>query len=230
MADKKPDKGGGKKGDKKPAESARPLEIVVAEFLIICAAVVGIFFFVLRWFGLDVSEGLDAGFMESFKRSMVILLSSIQTLSAFVSLLFIMGIIYAKFKMGQVVRAKKLQAKVLQAEVKRVEKQASTENRKWKKVLEHVSSDNSSDWRLAILEADILLGELLTKSGYKGEGIGEQLKSVEPSDFQSLQSAWEAHKVRNRIAHDGADHPLSQREAKRVIGLFEEVFREFYYI
>ncbi len=164
------------------------------------------------------------------KARMVVYLSSAQVISTFLSLLFIMGIIYAKFKLGQIERANKLQKRVRHAEEKKVEKIAATENKKWKKVIEHVSSENSSDWRLAILEADILLAELLTKSGYRGEGIGEQLKTVEASDFHTLQSAWEAHKIRNRLAHDGSEYPLSQREAKRVIGLFEEVFKEFYFI
>lgn len=97
-------------------------------------------------------------------------------------------------------------------------------------MLEHVSSDNSSDWRLSILEADIMLGELLTKNGYNAETIADQLKMVERSDFTTLDDAWEAHKIRNRIAHDGAEFPLSSREAKRVIGLFERVFKEFYFI
>ncbi len=228
MADKKPEK----KGDKKaaPAGDVRALEFVIAELIILLALIFGFFILLMKWLGIDTSEGISPDFIESFKRVMIGLLSSAQVISAFISLLFIMGIIFAKFKMGQLDRAKKLQEKVKYAETRKVEKQASTENKKWKKVLEHVSSDNASDWRLSILEADILLGELLTKSGYKGEGIGEQLKSVEPSDFHTLQSAWEAHKVRNRIAHDGSDHPLSQREAKRVIGLFEDVFKEFFYI
>ena len=232
MADKKPDKKGDKKGDKKAGagDSARALEIVVAEILIVLGILFWLFFLILNWLGLDLSHGLQPEVVESFKRLMIGLLSSTQVISAFVSLLFLMGIIYAKFKMGQLDRHTKLQERVKQAEIRKIEKQVSTENKKWKKILEHVSSDNPSDWRLSILEADILLGELLTKSGYKGEGIGEQLKTIEESDFHTLQSAWEAHKVRNRIAHDGSDHPLSQREAKRVIGLFEEVFKEFYFI
>lgn len=103
-------------------------------------------------------------------------------------------------------------------------------NQKWKQVEAHINSANPSDWRLAILEADIMLGDILTKMGYQGDSIGEQLKGVEPSDFLTLQDAWEAHKVRNRIAHDGSDYALNDRDAKRIIGLYKKVFSEFYYI
>ncbi len=100
-------------------------------------------------------------------------------------------------------------------------------NEKWGKVIEHINSTSSSDWRLAIIEADIMLDELLTVNGYHGDSIGDKLKAVEPSDMLTLDAAWEAHKVRNRIAHAGSDFELNEREAKRVIALFEKIFKEF---
>lgn len=231
MADKKPEKKGDKKFDKKPSGGdSRAVEIIIAEILIIGGIIIWIIYKILGWIGISTANGIDASFVESFQRYAVGFLSSAQVLSAFISLIFLMGIIYAKFKLGQLKRGKQLEEKVKKAEEIKVENITQNENRKWKKVIDNVSSENSSEWRLAIIEADILLGELLTKSGYKGEGIGEQLKSIEPSDFHTLNEAWEAHKVRNRIAHDGAEHPLSQREAKRVIGLYEQVFKEFYFI
>src|SRR3990167_5557173 len=84
--------------------------------------------------------------------------------------------------------------------------------------------------RLAVLEADVLLDEMVTHMGYHGDSLGERLRSVEKSDFVTLDKAWEAHAVRNKIAHEGSAFPLANREAKRVIGLYEEVFREFHYI
>jgi len=103
-------------------------------------------------------------------------------------------------------------------------------NPKWQKVTEHINSKNPSDWKLAILEADIILDEMLDKMGYHGETMGEKLKMIEPSDFTSLGSAWEAHKIRNLIAHEGSDFLINEREAQRVIRLFQEVFEEFKYI
>lgn len=103
-------------------------------------------------------------------------------------------------------------------------------NPRWQKVLEHVNSPNPSDWKLAILEADIMLGDMLDKMSYHGATIGDKLKSVEPSDFTTLQEAWEAHKIRNSIAHEGTDYEVNKPEAERVIKLFKKVFEEFKYI
>ncbi len=87
-------------------------------------------------------------------------------------------------------------------------------------------SANPSDWRTALIEADILLDDLLTQRGYAGAGVGEKLKAVEPSAMSTLQDAWEAHKVRNQIAHQGSTFDLSETLARRTIARYESVFRE----
>jgi len=101
---------------------------------------------------------------------------------------------------------------------------------RWSRILEQARGGSEHGWRLAILEADILLNELLDMQGYKGETMADKMKQVDRAHFNSVDAAWEAHKIRNRIAHDGAAHALSQREARRVISLYEKVFREFGYI
>jgi len=103
-------------------------------------------------------------------------------------------------------------------------------NEKWEKVIIHINSENPSDWKLAILECDIMLSDILEKMGYMQQSIGDKLKSIEPSDFTNIEAAWEAHKIRNQIAHEGSEFMMNEREAKRVIGLYELVFREFKYI
>jgi len=102
--------------------------------------------------------------------------------------------------------------------------------KQWERILAHSQTENPSDWRLAILEADIILDEILDINGYRGETIGDKLKRVERSDMDTLDDAWEAHKIRNAIAHDGQDFVLTPREARRVVGLYENVFKEFEFI
>ncbi len=103
-------------------------------------------------------------------------------------------------------------------------------NEKWLHIEELTSSENPNDWRLAILEADILLDELINLMGYKGETMGEKMKSIEASDFSTLDQAWEAHKVRNQIAHTGSDFILTLHETRRVVDLYRQVFEEFHFI
>jgi|AntRauTorckE6833_2_1112554.scaffolds.fasta_scaffold33107_1 hypothetical protein len=112
---------------------------------------------------------------------------------------------------------------------KQVEQIETKETQNWKVVNDYLKSANSSDWKLAILEADKMLDEMVKKMGYNGENLGERLRQVEASDFESLNEAWEAHKVRNLIAHE-AGYDVSFKEAKRILSLYEKVFKEFGYI
>ncbi|MFH1178268.1 MAG: hypothetical protein V1711_00880 [bacterium] len=100
-------------------------------------------------------------------------------------------------------------------------------NSRWKNIETLSSGTSASEWREAIIEADIMLDDLLARHGYVGDGVGEKLKSVEPNDFSTLQDAWEAHKVRNQIAHEGSTFNLSESIAHRTIARYESVFREF---
>ncbi len=100
---------------------------------------------------------------------------------------------------------------------------------RWENTMKHIESHNENDWKQAIIDADIILDDLLTKMGYRGESIGEKLKRVAKGDMKSLDDAWEAHKVRNEIAHTPG-FVLNQYEAKQTIGRYRKVFEEFYYI
>lgn len=102
-----------------------------------------------------------------------------------------------------------------------------TKNARWEKILALANSENPSDRHMAIIEADVMLEELLETLGYSGDSVGEILKSVDKNQFSSIDAAWEAHKVRNVLVHSGESFDVTEREAKRVIALFEEVFREF---
>jgi hypothetical protein len=100
---------------------------------------------------------------------------------------------------------------------------------RWQNANKLVNSENPSDWKLAIIEADIILDDLLTKMGYQGDSIGEKLKRVATGDMKSLNEAWEAHKVRNQIAHEPG-FVLDHHIATHTIHMYKKVFEEFYYI
>lgn len=100
-------------------------------------------------------------------------------------------------------------------------------NNRIQDMFDHVSSDSPSDWKLAIIEADIILDEILKEKGYGGVSLGERLKSISPSQLQSLDDAWQAHKVRNQVAHGGADFILTHKLAQDTIKQYRRVFHEF---
>lgn len=142
------------------------------------------------------------------------------------SALLIYGIIYSYIKIGEydeVIAESITEEEQLWQDVHGV----TQTDRRWHEVKQHVASSNPNDWKLAIIEADIMLGEVLTAAGYAGLSIGDQLKSASPTQFSTLQDAWDAHHIRNRIAHEGADFVLTQNAAREAIVKYERVFNEF---
>ncbi len=147
-----------------------------------------------------------------------------------VAALSVVLVIYAYSKLQQVISEEK---KVFdhhsnESDEDNLQSSDKKENNRWANVLIQAHSNNESEWRSAIIEADVMLEEVLRARGYHGESVGEMLKSAEgPDQFTTLDSAWEGHKIRNRIAHGGSNFQLNEREVRRAISHFEAVFSEF---
>jgi len=158
-------------------------------------------------------------------------------ISSAVSFLLLVGILYSSIRLFQIRREEeeRLHGKHHETAEAVHEGDYQTVGEKpgksqWEVVERHAASASESDWRLAILEADILLDDILRARGFVGESLGERLKNADRSDFQTLDKAWDAHKLRNTIAHEGINFPLSERETRRIIALYAEVLREFGFI
>lgn len=155
--------------------------------------------------------------------------SVLVVLSWLVSGLLVFGLIYAYIRHAEL---NEVIAEILKKQEETFAKlnRKDVKNSRWQDVETHISSDRPNDWKLAIVEADIVLGELLDKLGYAGNSIGEKLKSAPPSQFQTLTQAWRAHNIRNRIAHEGADFELSHILAQETIAQYKMVLDEFDFI
>lgn len=97
--------------------------------------------------------------------------------------------------------------------------------KKWEKLLEKIKSGDERDLRLAIIEADSLVDEILIQHGHPGKDMGERLKSIHPSEIENLDDLWEAHKIRNRIAHE-SDFHISLAESKKVISIYHKILKD----
>lgn len=153
-------------------------------------------------------------------------------ISTVISLIILTGIVYVFVRIKQIRKEETEEIKECHERAVGVEEASDfieAKDKRWLHIKELSQSENMNDWRQAILNADIMLYEMLSKMGYVGDSIGEMLKSVNRTVFKSLNSAWEAHKVRNKIAHEGG-YILTERRAKEAINMYGEVFREFNYI
>ncbi|HEV7449567.1 MAG TPA: hypothetical protein VGP13_03475 [Candidatus Paceibacterota bacterium] len=101
------------------------------------------------------------------------------------------------------------------------------QSERWRRIMELASSGSQSDWRRAILEADVMLSATLAQAGYEGSSVGEQLKLTNPLQVTTLRLAWDAHMVRNQVAHGGEMFELSERDTRVAIDQYRRVFEEF---
>ncbi len=218
MADEKKDK-------KEKSKGLSPVELILFWFFVFLllgrflSGLTGVFG---EGRGISVTSKLSSFFVFS----VVPLLKSV---SIGISILSVLGLIWSVRSLTKINR----EQKSIYDPLVLVSAPGQTEQKKnirWERVVEHINSPNPNDWKFAILEADIILDDLLNTMGYKGETMADKLKTIEKSDFLTLDAAWEAHKIRNQIAHEGADFLVTEREARRVVSLFEAVFKEFHFI
>lgn len=173
-----------------------------------------------------IAAGDIFGLLVHLLVSLSLFLDRLRPYATVFSLLTLTGVVYCVVRIRQIQRAEREE---FEAFVVKGAGEFPVE-RKWQRVVEHINSANPSDWRLAILEADILLTEMLEERGYRGETVGESLRQISAREHPVVEKAWEAHKVRNEIVHAGVEYTLTERAARRVISLYEEVFRAFRYL
>ena len=106
----------------------------------------------------------------------------------------------------------------------------SGKNARWEEVMRLAHGTTESDWRRAIMEADIMLGEALEHQGYRGNTVGERLKDANPLQMTTLDIAWQAHKVRNEIAHGGEGYHLSEWDTKGTIDFYRRALEELGFV
>lgn len=172
------------------------------------------------FFGLDnLSYDAVVAFLSSAWNVFVVV-------SMIVTFILIIGIIYVYVRIGQMMDLENAQ---VHSEERLYQELygTGTANTRWQEVEQHITTDNPNDWKLAIIEADVMLEEMLESAGYAGLTIGDKLKSASPTSFRTLDDAWRAHKVRNQIAHGGADFVLTKKVAQETITQYRKVFQEF---
>lgn len=97
--------------------------------------------------------------------------------------------------------------------------------KKWREILLKTESREEASHKLAIIEADVLLDDVLRKMGYSGATMTEKLEKITVNQLKTINELKEVHRVRNNILHD-PDFKLSPQRAKEVIELYEKVLKE----
>lgn len=153
--------------------------------------------------------------------------STLGVISALLSIIFIAIIIFSLVRLVEIQMYDKeeINHEIHQAMLRQKEIDRNA-NPRWHYIQTLIESPNESDWRVAIIEADSMMEEVLKEKGLTGNTVSELLESAKDSGYRSIQDAWDGHLVRNQIAHVGSDFSLSQIEGRRVIKMFQNFFEE----
>ncbi len=96
--------------------------------------------------------------------------------------------------------------------------------KKWKKVKKRLDSLNEANWKLAIIEGEELVEEVLEKMGYKGEGLREKLKGVDESQIKNIPDLISSYDIFINILAD-PDYKLTKEKAIKCFTAFEEFLK-----
>lgn len=97
--------------------------------------------------------------------------------------------------------------------------------RKWQLVKKRLRTREESNYKIAVIEADKILDNLLERAGYPGKSLGDRLKRLTPAQFSNLDALWQAHKLRNNIVHD-IETEVKFHQAEQAIGAIEKALDE----
>lgn len=95
---------------------------------------------------------------------------------------------------------------------------------KWLSIEQQLKRDQPSSFSLSVLNADKLLDQALRERGLKGQTMAERMKTGAKL-FSNRNDVWNAHKLRNRIAHE-TDVLVRYEDARHALAHFKQALKD----
>ena len=92
--------------------------------------------------------------------------------------------------------------------------------KQWNRIKKRTESGAESDYKLAIIDADDFLAEVLDSRGYEGKDFEEAVKKAGALIKSILTDVLQAHEVRNPIVYN-PDFKLATEQAKKILSTYE---------
>lgn len=93
--------------------------------------------------------------------------------------------------------------------------------KKWNKIKSRIESGFESEFKLAIIEAEDFLNDVLEERGYEGGDFQERLKIAEKTTTLNLSQILSAHETRNSIVYN-PDFKIDSQGAKKILDIYRE--------
>lgn len=93
-------------------------------------------------------------------------------------------------------------------------------SKRWNKIKKKMESESESEYKLAVIEADDFLAEVLEDRGYEEKTFEEAVKKAGRLMASDIDEIINAHQVRNSIVYDPS-YKLDLEQAKKIMGVYE---------
>jgi len=97
--------------------------------------------------------------------------------------------------------------------------------KRWKRIKKRLDKNNVNNAKLAILEADKLVDDILKRLGYTGENLDDRLEKIDTNLVPSLEILQEIHITSKKIS-EHYDYYLTMKDSKSIIEKYEKVLQE----
>ncbi|MDI6591760.1 MAG: hypothetical protein QME61_02390 [Patescibacteria group bacterium] len=95
----------------------------------------------------------------------------------------------------------------------------------WSKITKRLKTKRESEYKLALIEADSMLDNVLKNLGYKGENLKERLKLVSAETVSNIEKLLEAHEICGHIIND-PDYRLTLEETEKVLNIYHQALKD----
>lgn len=97
--------------------------------------------------------------------------------------------------------------------------------RRWQRIMKRLDTGNEAEYKLAVIEADGLLDDMLKKMRLPGETVDDRIQRITPIMIDNVAELKAAHQMRNSIVYD-PDYRLNVSEAKRLLLVYQRTFED----
>ena len=92
--------------------------------------------------------------------------------------------------------------------------------RRWKKIRDKLDTGVEAEYKLAIIEADDFLGEMLEERGFLDENFEEAIKKAGKGMLPNIEEILSAHEVRNSVVYN-PDFKVNAETTKNILSVYE---------
>ncbi len=101
--------------------------------------------------------------------------------------------------------------------------------RDWEKIVKRAKEGDESDRKLAIIEADDTVNDILGKLGYGGSNLEHKLLNLNKDVIPNIEELKRAHKIRRDLVYD-PNYTLTENESRELIEIYQKTFKDMQFI